>query len=331
MHSVARPPLVRFAQIDAAIRAGRWPNAMTLAAELEVHPRTVQRDLVFLRDRFLAPLKFDRAHNGYVYTDRSYCLPLHQLTEGELIALFLAERLLQEYRHTPYAAALARAFKKITAGLPDTVSIDLAHLDRAYSFRHQAVDGGDAGRFAQLDRAIRDGRQLELLYWTASRNETTRRVVDPYGLASVDGDWYLICALPSARRRANVRAGAHPGAKRDRQAFRSPGRLPHRRLSRRRLPRRPRHRPAARRPAALPPRRGPLRPRTEMARDPAAGARGRRQPARDAANQPPAGGQALALSFGADCEVLEPAELREEILQAVTRVAERYATQSPER
>jgi predicted DNA-binding transcriptional regulator YafY len=31
-----------------------------------------------------------------------------------------------------------------------------------------------------------------MVYWTASRDETCRRVVDPYGLASVEGDWYLI-------------------------------------------------------------------------------------------------------------------------------------------
>jgi len=39
---------------------------------------------------------------------------------------------------------------------------------------------------------VRDGRQLELLYWTASRDETNRRVVDPYHLTAVDGDWFLV-------------------------------------------------------------------------------------------------------------------------------------------
>ena len=110
-----------------------------------------------------------------------------------MIALLLAERLLQEYRHTPYAEALAQQVQKMTAALPDTVTIDLAHLAEAYSFRHQAVDSGDLDRFTALDRAIRDGGQAgRLLYWTASRDTTCRRVVDPYHLASVEGDWFLI-------------------------------------------------------------------------------------------------------------------------------------------
>ena len=42
MGSPARCPLARIAFIDRAIRAGGWPNANTLARQLEVSPRTVQ-------------------------------------------------------------------------------------------------------------------------------------------------------------------------------------------------------------------------------------------------------------------------------------------------
>ncbi len=42
---------------------------------------------------------------------------------------------------------------------------------------------------------VENRRQLELVYWSASllrRVETLRRIVDPYHLASIDGDWFLI-------------------------------------------------------------------------------------------------------------------------------------------
>jgi predicted DNA-binding transcriptional regulator YafY len=109
-----------------------------------------------------------------------------------LLALFLAERLLQEYCGTPYAAGLARVFAKLTAALSDEVTIDLAHLDAAYSFHHPAAAPADAAQFGRLARAVRDGRQLAVVYWTASRDAVCRRVVDPYHLASIQGDWYLI-------------------------------------------------------------------------------------------------------------------------------------------
>jgi predicted DNA-binding transcriptional regulator YafY len=325
MHTASRPPLARLATIDEAIRAGELPNAQTLARELEVTSRTVQRDLQFLRDRLRAPLAFDAARNGYVYTDSSYRLPFYRLTEGELIALLLAERLLQEYRHTPYAEALAHAFQKMTAAVPDTVTIDLAHLAEAYSFRHKAVDTGDLDRFAALDRAIRDGRQLELLYWTASRDVTSRRVVDPYHLASVDGDWFLIgyCHL-----REEVRMF-------------SPGRIKELRQTGVRF-----ERPLdfcitdyldvgfrAIRGTGL-----PREVRLRFTPAVACYIRERRWHATQKLADQPDGGVVVtlrvnhtlevkrwALSFGSDCEVLEPPELREEIVAESVRLSQRYA------
>jgi predicted DNA-binding transcriptional regulator YafY len=49
---------------------------------------------------------------------------------------------------------------------------------------------------------VREGRRLELVYWTASRDATSRRLVDPYHLVSLEGDWYLVayCHLREAVR-----------------------------------------------------------------------------------------------------------------------------------
>ncbi len=89
MRIASRPALVRLAVIDREIRDGRMPNAATLALQLEVNPRTVHRDLDYLRDQFGAPLKYDRDRNGYFYTNPSYQIPLPQLAEGGAVALFL--------------------------------------------------------------------------------------------------------------------------------------------------------------------------------------------------------------------------------------------------
>lgn len=191
MRISSRAPLARLAIIDQAIRSGRWPNASRLAREFEVHPRTIQRDIEFLRDRLQAPLAYDPARNGYRYTDPDFRLPLVRLTESELAALFLAERLLQEYRGTPYAAALASLFQKLTASPGDEISIDLSHLADLHSVHRRGQPAGDPELFGQLVRAIRHGRRLEVVYWTASRDAEGRRVLDPYHLASIQGEWYL--------------------------------------------------------------------------------------------------------------------------------------------
>lgn len=192
MKLASRPPLRRLLALDQMIRQRRYPNARTAARDLEVNRRTILRDLDFLRDSWGAPVEYCHKHNGYFYHDADFSLPFMRMTEGELIAFFLAERLMEQYRDSPFAKDLATAFQKLTAALPDEVSISLDHLGQAYSFRSKAASAGDVTRFRQLVRAVREGRQLELVYWSASRDLTGKRVVDPYHLASVDGDWYLI-------------------------------------------------------------------------------------------------------------------------------------------
>ncbi len=187
-----RPSLRRVVALDRMIRSGDFPNAGIMAAALEVNRRTIYRDLDFLRDSWSAPLEYCPRHNGFYYSDPDFSLPLLRLSEGELIALFLAERLMQQFRGTPYAKQLATAFQKLTARLPDEVTIDLSHIDESISFRGVKTDVGDRRRFRQLVRAVRERHQLELVYWSASRDQMCRRVVDPYHLTSVQGDWYLV-------------------------------------------------------------------------------------------------------------------------------------------
>jgi predicted DNA-binding transcriptional regulator YafY len=114
------------------------------------------------------------------------------MTEGELVALLLAERVLQQYQGTPYAPDLARAFAKVTAGLSDMVTVDLRHLEGLHSFRTTAPAPFEPEIFRDLLAAATQRRRVVMDYWTASRDEQTRRAFDPYHLASVDGQWFAV-------------------------------------------------------------------------------------------------------------------------------------------
>jgi predicted DNA-binding transcriptional regulator YafY len=96
-YHATRPPLKRMKEIDLALRAKRWPMDRSLASDLEVTDRTIRRDLEHMRDQLRAPIKFDRGHCGYYYTEPSFRLPSIHLTQGELIALFLAERMMRQF------------------------------------------------------------------------------------------------------------------------------------------------------------------------------------------------------------------------------------------
>src|SRR3989442_14445030 len=123
MLPLPRHVLLRLVRIDGELRSKRWPNAATLARLLEVTERTIHRDIDCLRDQLGAPIEYDSSRHGYYYREESYRLALPQVSEGECLALFLAERLLQQYKGTPLADDLQRLFQKITVLLPNAVPL----------------------------------------------------------------------------------------------------------------------------------------------------------------------------------------------------------------
>src|SRR6266404_2024907 len=111
----SRPTFERIMRIHEAIRAGEYPNAATLARVFEVSSKTIQKDLQFMRDRLDLPLAYDSRRYGYHYEKEVTKFPIFQVTEGELFALLVAEKALQQYRGTDLEKPLMSAFQKIAA------------------------------------------------------------------------------------------------------------------------------------------------------------------------------------------------------------------------
>src|SRR5271157_3533923 len=182
MRVSARPVLERILVIDLAVRGQGLPNARNLARELQVARGTIQRDVAFLRNRFSAPLKFDSVRNRYYYTDPSFRLSYFQATEGELATLLISAQVMDQYRGTPFEQDLRKALTKISKSLPDTIKVPLDALTSCLSVLPRVQTTYDPEIFRVLVTAVRQSRQLSMVYWTAGRNETQRRTVDPYDL-----------------------------------------------------------------------------------------------------------------------------------------------------
>jgi predicted DNA-binding transcriptional regulator YafY len=187
----SRPPLERMMRIHHAIQSGRFPNANSLANDLEVSSKSIHRDLEFMRDRLDLPLEFDSRRNGYRYTGEVRSFPTLQITEGELFALLVAEKALQQYRGTNFEQPLISAFKKMAAALPDTISLNLADLEQTISFRTSAEPILKLEIFDSLAKATSQRQQLELTYRKPGRRDPETRVVDPYHLANINSEWFL--------------------------------------------------------------------------------------------------------------------------------------------
>jgi predicted DNA-binding transcriptional regulator YafY len=195
----SRPPLERMLRIHQALQSGKFPNASTLAREIEVATKTIHRDIEFMRDRLGLPVEYDSARIGYFYTEEVSAFPNIQITEGELFALIVAEKALQQYRGTSFEKPILSAIRKMEQSLPDTISLNLADIEQTISFRTRAEPILNLEIFDTLARAAAHRQQIELAYRKPGRKETEPRLVDPYHLANINGEWYLF-AYDHARK-----------------------------------------------------------------------------------------------------------------------------------
>jgi len=103
----------------------------------------------------------------------------------------VAEKALQQYRGTSFEKPLLSAIKKMEQSLPDTISLNLSDIEQTISFRTRAEQILNLEIFDSLAKATAHRRQIEMTYRKPGKRETETRVVDPYHLANINGEWYL--------------------------------------------------------------------------------------------------------------------------------------------
>lgn len=189
----------RVFEIHRFVRSGRYPNCSTLAREIEVTAKTIQRDISFMRDQLGMPLEYDPVRNGYYYTQEVNEFPLLQLSRNDLVALFLARHALDPLRGTRLERMLRESFSKIAGACPGEVSIAWHELDEAFSVKTAGVLPADALLFGDLLDAVRSRREVRFDYHKLSAPAPERRTVRPHHLGQIENGWYVVAFDPARR------------------------------------------------------------------------------------------------------------------------------------
>jgi proteasome accessory factor B len=195
----ARPPLERMMKLHHQMQAQRFPNCRKVAAEMDVSSKTVQRDIEFMRDRLGLPIEYDQIHFGFFYSEPVTSFPSIEVTEGEIVALFVAQKALAQYRGTSFEKPLKAAFQKITDGLQEKVSFNLGDVDAAISFKGIGTTTADLDLFETVSKAVLRSCELEFEYKKLGSSRWETRRVHPYHLGCVENQWYLF-AFDEARQ-----------------------------------------------------------------------------------------------------------------------------------
>jgi proteasome accessory factor B len=189
---VSRPALWRVIEIHKLLRNGGYPNCSTLAKEIEVTTKTIQRDISFMRDQLGLPLEYDAVRHGYHYTEPVHEFPMLHLSRTDLVALFLARHALEPLRGTRLERMLAASFSKIAEACPGEVSIHWHELDAAFSVKAVGVLPADVTTFSDLLHAATRRREVAFEYHSLKGSKAERRVVQPYHIGQIDHGWYLL-------------------------------------------------------------------------------------------------------------------------------------------
>jgi len=195
----------RFLWFDEKVRSRRYPNATRLAAEFEISLKTAQRDIEFMRDRLNCPLLYDQSQKGYSYAGETFALPSIYISSEELTALLITRKMLQGISAEYIGGELSHLVDKITSILKKHLTREES-IDDAVSIQLIGYARPSEDIFKALLEACLKRRSLSFAYYSPSKDEKTRRSVDPYHLFNYMGTWHLIgyCHLRQGLRDFNL-------------------------------------------------------------------------------------------------------------------------------
>lgn len=125
----------------------------------------------------------------YTLPSEQYFLPPLELTDEELAALQTSFYLLEG--KFAYAEPLRLALQNLALGRPGwndpptATAVRVEVSDPDYSPE-------TPGRLGKIETAISKQRTVKFSYWSISRDELSERLVNPYGLLSDNGLWYIV-------------------------------------------------------------------------------------------------------------------------------------------
>ena len=183
---------LKITAIQRIIAGQSYPTAAEIGERAEISRRSVFRYLDDLRD-LNAPLDYDRRRKGYYFTDPHWQLPPFNLSEGDLLAFFIAEQALKSAGQTAEAARLRQSLSRLASFLPNEVSINLTALATGISFEHLPFASVPPETLTLLTTAAINHRSLSFDYYSPHNREHTTRRAGVLLLHNFAGDWFAVC------------------------------------------------------------------------------------------------------------------------------------------
>ena len=182
-------------KLESPVGATLGGLAESIPDDYRKHLRTIRRDLAALEAAGF-PLVAERTegHTRWKLMEGYRRIPALTFSPTELMALTFSRNLLKPLEGTQIQVSLDSALNKAAGALPPQGQAYVKEMQGLFSIGlgphktyRQCRDTID-----RVTQAIAQLRTIQMRYYSASRNTTTRREVDPYRLWYAAGALYLI-------------------------------------------------------------------------------------------------------------------------------------------
>lgn len=187
-----RPLWRRLQTIHHEIKEGRHPNTRSLADQLSVSSKTVQRDIDYLRDELEAPIEFLRDENGYAYARDDYVLPFLPVDGQDLFSIGVAAQVLALLGGTPLARSLRSCYERLARLMPPAVRLRPEIVREKLALRAAAFRPVREETWQAVSDALQKGVSLSIRYRHPGEGPGEPRVIRPYAFVLAGRDWMVL-------------------------------------------------------------------------------------------------------------------------------------------
>jgi predicted DNA-binding transcriptional regulator YafY len=184
----------RFYKIDRLLKDSKPVSFAKLEEALGVSRATLKRDLLYMRDRFNAPIEYDRAANGYCFgkarNGPRYELPGLWFSATEGYALLATLKLLGDVQPGLLEGQLASLVELLRAvvGRGDHSWAEVEKRVRIFQPERRI---GDSAHFGTVAAGTLKRRRIWIRHFNRAEGNVTEREVSPQRLILYRDNWYL--------------------------------------------------------------------------------------------------------------------------------------------
>lgn len=185
-----------------------------VAEKLNVNPRTIRRDIKFMKEEWKLPIRNDK-DRGISYDQAVVDFPGVKLMEEEVFAFILARKAIGIYEGTGLQGPMETLFKKFTQHMGLVPSRTMELLDKYISFLPAGRKNPTYRDVYLLAKACRDRRRVFFTYHSPWKEPQEKKRIMPLCVVCHENGFYLVTKDPKKRnyplfhlgRMADVRMG----------------------------------------------------------------------------------------------------------------------------